>query len=50
LGIVLAAKDESSLRELKSSLLKQVAIGAENTEAEQKKLELTNSAIHQLQR
>ena len=50
LGIVLAAKDEPSLRELKSSLLEQVAVGAETTGAVQEKVELRNTAIHQLQR
>ena len=50
LGIVLAAKDEPRLRELKSSLLEQVAIGVKTTVAGQEKVALTTSAIHQLQR
>ena len=50
LGIVLAAKNEPSLRELKSSLLEQVVTGIETTGAEPEKVELANSAIHQLQR
>jgi hypothetical protein len=49
-GIVLAAPDEPRLRDVKFSLIEQVATGAETAVKEQAKLELTNSAIHQLQR
>lgn len=50
LGIVLAAKDEPRLREIKMSLIEQVATGAETAVKEQAEAELTTSAIHQLQR
>ncbi|MEH2421519.1 MAG: DUF928 domain-containing protein [Nostoc sp.] len=50
LGIALISKDEPKLRELKISLLEQVANGSETGLEEQIKVELTKSAIHQLQR
>ncbi len=50
LGIVLAAGNEPRLREIKMSLLEQVAARAETAVREQEKVALTNSAIHQLQR
>jgi hypothetical protein len=50
LKIVLAAPDEPRLRQLKTSLLEQVVTGVETTVREQAETELTNSAIHQLQR
>ncbi|HEY9675424.1 MAG TPA: DUF928 domain-containing protein [Waterburya sp.] len=50
LGIVLAAKDEPRMREIKMSLIEQVAAGAETAVKDKAKAELTNSAIHQLQR
>lgn len=50
LGTVLAAADEPRLRALKFSLLEQVAAGAETAVKEQAKIQLKNSAIHQLQR
>jgi hypothetical protein len=50
LEIALTSKEESKLRELKISLLEQVANGSETELKEQIKVELTKSAIHQLQR
>jgi hypothetical protein len=46
LEIVLAAPDQPSLRELKMSLLEQIATTAETAVREQAIVELTNSAIH----
>lgn len=50
LEIALTSKDEPRLRELKMSLLEQVANASETGLKEQIKVELTKSAIHQLQR
>ncbi len=46
LEIVLAAPEEPTLRELKMSLLKQIATTPETAMREQATVELTNSAIH----
>ncbi|MEH2296417.1 MAG: DUF928 domain-containing protein [Nostoc sp.] len=50
LKIALISKDQPDLRELKISLLEQVANGSETGLKEQIQVELTKSAIHQLQR
>lgn len=50
LEIALTSKDEPKLRELNMFLLEQVANGSETGLEEQIKVELTKSAIHQLQR
>ncbi|MEH2461569.1 DUF928 domain-containing protein [Nostoc sp.] len=50
LKIALISKDQPKLRELKISLLEQVANGSETGLKEQIQVELTKSAIHQLQR
>ncbi|MEH2371603.1 DUF928 domain-containing protein [Nostoc sp.] len=50
LEIALISKDQPRLRELKISLLEKVANGSETGLKEQIQVELTKSAIHQLQR
>ncbi|MDF5737413.1 MAG: DUF928 domain-containing protein [Nostoc sp.] len=50
LEIALISKDEPKLRELNMSLLEQVANGSEIELKKQIQVELTKSAIHQLQR
>ncbi|MHC5774990.1 DUF928 domain-containing protein [Nostoc sp.] len=50
LEIALTSKDQPKLRELKISLLEQVANGSKTGLKEQIQVELTKSAIHQLQR
>lgn len=50
LGLVLTAGEEPRMRELKFSLLEEVAAGEETAMREQQRVELRESAIHQVQR